>query len=42
MLLPTLPYDYIKHIDRGDCIRRSRVRPNGSRVRRGAVGATGV
>jgi len=30
-----LPYDYLQLIDRGDRIRRSRVRPSGSRLRRG-------
>lgn len=35
MLLAPLPFDYVQHIDRGDRIRRSRSRPNGSRLRRG-------
>jgi hypothetical protein len=34
-MLAGLPYDYIQHLDRDDRIRRSRVRPSGSRVRRG-------
>jgi hypothetical protein len=31
-----LPFEYLKLFDQGDRIRRSRVRPSGSRVRRGA------
>jgi hypothetical protein len=31
-----LPFEYLQLIDRGDRIRRSRTRPSGSRVRRGA------
>jgi hypothetical protein len=38
MLLGRLPFDYIQYIDRGDRIRRSRGRPNGSRRRRGPRG----
>jgi hypothetical protein len=38
MLVASLPFDYVQHIDRGDRIRRSRPRPNGSRVRRGMPG----
>ncbi len=34
MLLAPLPLDYLQYMDRGDRVRRSRVRPNGSRVRR--------
>jgi hypothetical protein len=34
MLPAALPYEYLQHIDRGERIRRSRDRPNGSRVRR--------
>lgn len=34
MLLAPLPFDYLQHIDRGDRIRRSRTRPDGTRVRR--------
>jgi hypothetical protein len=34
-MLVGLPYDYIQHLDRDDRTRRSRVRPSGSRVRRG-------
>jgi hypothetical protein len=41
MLLASLPFDYLQHIDRGDRIRRSRARPNGSRVRRGTPRGTG-
>ena len=42
MLLAALPFHYLQHIiDRGDGIRRSRTRPNGSRVRRGTPGGTG-
>ena len=41
MLLAPLPFDYLQHIDRGDRIRRSRTRPNGSRVRRGTPPAKG-
>ena len=29
-----LPFDYVKYLDPGDRIRRSRTRPHGSRVRR--------
>jgi hypothetical protein len=39
MLPAALPFDYVQHIDRGDRIRRSRIRPSGSRVRRGTPGA---
>jgi hypothetical protein len=35
MLLATLPFDYLQQIDRGDRVRLSRTRPNGTRVRRG-------
>jgi hypothetical protein len=35
MFSPALPLDYVKHIDRGDRIRRLRTRPSGSRMRRG-------
>jgi hypothetical protein len=38
MFPAALPFDYIQQIDRGDRVRRSRIRPNGSRVRRGAPG----
>jgi hypothetical protein len=38
MFPAALPFDYLKHIDRHDRIRRSRTRPNGSRVRRGVPG----
>lgn len=34
MLLPTLPFDYVKHLDRGERIRRSLAQPKGGRVRR--------
>jgi hypothetical protein len=34
-MLAGLPYEYIQHLDRDDRIRRARVRPSGSRVRRG-------
>jgi hypothetical protein len=34
-MLAGLPYEYVQHLDRDDRIRRSRVRPSGSRVRRG-------
>ncbi len=33
MLIAQLPFDYIQLIDRGDRIRRVRIRPNGGRVR---------
>ena len=39
MISAAIPFDYIRHIDRGDRTRRSRTRPHGSRVRRGASGA---
>jgi hypothetical protein len=35
MLLARLPFDYLQHLDRGDRVRRSRLRPSGNRVRRG-------
>jgi hypothetical protein len=38
MFPAALQFDYIQQIDRGDRVRRSRNRPNGSRVRRGAPG----
>jgi hypothetical protein len=41
MLPASLPYDYLQHIDRGDRIRRSRTRSNGSRLRRGTPGGMG-
>ena len=41
MLLASLPFDYLQHLDRGDRIRRTRTRPTGSRVRRGTPGGTG-
>jgi len=34
MLLATLPFDYIQHLDPGDRVRRTRTRPTGSRIRR--------
>jgi hypothetical protein len=34
MFSASLPFDYARHIDRGDRARRSRLRPSGSRVRR--------
>jgi hypothetical protein len=34
MFSAALPFDYVRHIDRGDRTRRSRTRPHGSRVRR--------
>jgi hypothetical protein len=40
MFPAALPFDYLKHIDRGDRIRRLRARPNDSRVRRGRPGGT--
>ena len=40
MLFASLPYEYIKHFDRGDRVRRSRAHTGGSRVRRGAPGTT--
>jgi hypothetical protein len=36
MLPASLPLDYLQHLDRGDRVRRSRICPGGSRVRRGA------
>jgi hypothetical protein len=35
-----LPFDYIQYFDRGDRLRRSRARANGSRVRRTQRGGT--
>jgi hypothetical protein len=40
MLHAALPFDYLQHIDRGGRIRRSRTRPNGTRVRRSTLGGT--
>jgi hypothetical protein len=34
MFPASLPIDYLHHVDRGDRLRRSGSRPNGSRVRR--------
>jgi len=34
-MLHTLPFDYLRHLDRHDRVRRTRARPTGSRVRRG-------
>ena len=31
-----IPFDYVQYLDTGDRLRRTRARPNGSRVRRGA------
>jgi hypothetical protein len=31
-----LPFDYAKYLDTGDRLRRTRARPDGSRVRRGS------
>jgi hypothetical protein len=42
MLVASLPFEYLRHIDRGDRIRRSRARLSGSRVRRGTPGGTGA
>jgi hypothetical protein len=39
MISAAIPFDYIRHIDSGDRIRRSRTRPHGSRVRRVTRGA---
>ena len=41
MLLAPLPFDYLQHFDRHDRVRRTRTRPTGSRVRRGAARASG-
>lgn len=41
MFLARLPIDYLRHLDRGDRIRRSRSRPNGARVRRDTSDGTG-
>jgi hypothetical protein len=35
MIPAALPFDYLRHIDRGDRIRRSRARASDKRVRRG-------
>jgi hypothetical protein len=35
MMPAALPFDYMRHIDRGDRTRRSRTHLHGSRVRRG-------
>jgi hypothetical protein len=39
MFSAALPFDYFRHIDRGDRTRRPRLRPHESRVRRGVRGA---
>ena len=41
MLLGTLPFDYIQHLDPGDRVRRTRTRPTGSRIRRTPDGVRG-
>jgi len=41
MHLARLPFDYLKHLDRHDRVRRARARPTGSRVRRDMPNATG-
>jgi len=33
MLLAPLPFDYLKHLDRGDRVRRTPARSTGIRVR---------
>ncbi len=33
-MFSSLPFDYVQHVARDQRIRRSRVRPDGSRVRR--------
>lgn len=40
MLPAALPFEYFQYIDRGDRIRRSRTRPNCTRVRRGTTNGT--
>jgi hypothetical protein len=37
MFLAALPFDYLRHLDRHDRVRRPRTRPTGSRVRRGTT-----
>jgi hypothetical protein len=34
VLLAPLPFDYVKQIDPGDRVRRTKARPKGIRVRR--------
>jgi hypothetical protein len=34
MLLAPLPFDYVKQMDPGDRVRRTRARPTGTRLRR--------
>jgi hypothetical protein len=34
MLIPTMPFDYMRMIDATDRVRRTRMRPSGSRIRR--------
>jgi hypothetical protein len=41
MLLAPLPFDYLQHLERSDRLRRTRMRPTGSRVRRVSGGKTG-
>jgi hypothetical protein len=41
MLLAPLPLDYLQHLDRHGRVRRMRIRPTGSRVRRGMPSTTG-
>jgi hypothetical protein len=38
MFPAALPFDYLRQIDRGDRVRRSRPRSSAVRVRRGAPG----
>ena len=33
-MLASLPFDYLRHLDRYDRVRRTGIRPTGSRVRR--------
>ena len=37
IMLATLPFDYLQHLDRHERVRRTRHRPTGSRVRRATV-----
>ena len=34
-MIPALPFDYLKHLDRHERVRRTQARPTGTRVRRG-------
>jgi hypothetical protein len=41
MILASLPFDYLQHLDPHDRVRRKRTRPTDRRVRRGTPSASG-